>query len=118
MAEYNAELKVYNGTGWDKYNPKTKAENVQVGDSDLQTFIDGLDTKKIIITNEKITFPADGFCYAQHNNDWLISAQNINSGTYGITRINNRGNNVYNLIMPDYKKGQTTTIQCFWLSDK
>ena len=28
MAEYNAELKVYNGTGWDEYYPKTKAENV------------------------------------------------------------------------------------------
>lgn len=118
MADYNAELKVFNGAEWDRYNPVTTAENVKVGESDLKSILDNLDTKRIVITNEKITFPADGFCYAQHSGNWLLAAHNINGGTHGITRINNRGNNVYNLIMPDYKKGETTTVQCFWLANK
>ena len=72
-------------------------------------------TSPIIIENAEVTMPADGFCYVNKAGYKLLTAQNIDSGTYGITRINNRGNDVYNLIMPDYKKGQTTSIQCFWI---
>ena len=71
----------------------------------------------ILIENQNVTMPADGFCYVNKAGYKLLTAQNVNGGTYGITRINNRGNDVYNLIMPDYKKGQTTSIQCFWIKE-
>lgn len=79
--------------------------------------LDGVDyyINPIIIENAEVTMPADGYCYINKSGYKLLTAQNINSGTYGITRINNRGNDVYNLIMPDYKKGQKTSIQCFWI---
>ena len=40
MAEYNADLKIYNGEDWDTYKPKTAAENVSFSDSDVKTVLE------------------------------------------------------------------------------
>lgn len=115
MAEYNAELKIYNGSDWDTYKPKTAAENVSFSDSDVKTVLEHLTSKEIVIENVAITMPAAGFCYVNKSGYKLLNANHISTGDYGITAINNRGNDIYTLLIPNAKKGQEVNVQCFWL---
>lgn len=71
-------------------------------------------TSPIIVETANETMPADGFTFAQKAGYRLLTAHAFNKGTKGITRINNQGNDLYSLIMPDYKKNETVTIEYFW----
>lgn len=115
MAEYNAGIKIYNGSEWDTYKPKTSAENVSFSDSDVQTVLERLTGKEIIVENLTVTMPAAGFCYATKSGYKLIYANHIYTGSYGITAINNRGDDTYTILIPNATKGQVVNIQCFWI---
>ena len=71
----------------------------------------------ILIENQNVTMPADGFAFAQKAGYRLLTAHAFDKGTKGITRINNQGNNLYSLIMPDYKKNETVTVEYFWIKE-